>query len=373
VQLRPEKLNPDEERNAVIRSLKAWLSSHRDMTCAVLLPINSSGSKLVDELRSAGLEYVENLRTTTSTRAVVGAITRILDFLRDPKDATALVGVYRVWLREERDDPESDKAIDQVARRLRNMKAVEDFISPRDEKDWLAQHVSQFEDPALYEHLLKFREIVRRWQAATTLPVDQLVLTIASDLFTAESETATAYSLAGYLRRFADTRRDARLPDFVDELTAIARNQREFRGLGDDEDAFDPEKHKGKVTVTTMHKAKGLEWDRVYLMSVNNYDFPSAELYDRFMGEKWFVRDSLNLEAEAIAQLRAAASGMTYIEGDATREARLDYASERLRLLYVGITRARRELVISWNSGRNGDQVEALALAALRGWWESQA
>jgi DNA helicase-2/ATP-dependent DNA helicase PcrA len=64
---------------------------------------------------------------------------------------------------------------------------------------------------------------------------------------------------------------------------------------------------------------------------------------------------------------------MTYIEGDATREARLDYASERLRLLYVGITRARRELAISWNSGRNGDQVEALALAALRGWWESQA
>ena len=37
---------------------------------------------------------------------------------------------------------------------------------------------------------------------------------------------------------------------------------------------FDPERYRGKAVVTTMHKAKGLEWDRVYLMSVNNYDFP---------------------------------------------------------------------------------------------------
>jgi DNA helicase-2/ATP-dependent DNA helicase PcrA len=373
VMLRGDKYNPDEERNAVIRSVKTWLSGHRDLTCAVLLPINASGSKLVDELRGAGVEYVENLRTTTSTRAVVGAITRILDFLRDPKDATVLAVVYRVWLREERDDPESNKAIDQVSRRLRSMKAVEDFIHPRGDKDWLAQTVSQFEDPALHEHLLKFREVIRRWQAASTLPVDQLVLTIASDLFTQESETATAYSLALYLRRFADTKPEARLPEFVEEVTAIARNQRDFRGMSDDEDAFDPDKHTGKVTVTTLHKAKGLEWDRVYLMSVNNYDFPSAEVYDRFIGEKWFVRDSLDLQAEALGQLKCAASGETYREGAATQQARLDYASERLRLLYVGITRARRELVITWNSGRNGDQVEALALAALRGWWEEQS
>ena len=52
-----------------------------------------------------------------------------------------------------------------------------------------------------------------------------------------------------------------------------------------------------------MHKAKGLEWDRVYLLSVNNYDFPSAQPVDRFVSEKWFLRDALNLEAEALAQL----------------------------------------------------------------------
>jgi DNA helicase II / ATP-dependent DNA helicase PcrA len=367
VQLRPEKFDPDDERNAVIQSLRKWLPAHRDWTCAVLLPINSIGSKMVDALREAGIEYVENLRTTTSTRAVVGTLTRILNFLQNPKDSTGLATVYRVWLRDQRDDPETEKVIESVARRLRSIKATEDFIEPRGDRDWLESQVPMSEESTLHDHLLQFRSVVQRWQAASLLPIDQLVLTIAGDLLTVESEIATAYSLALYLRRFADDRPDSRLPDFVAEMQAIARNQRQFTGVSDDDDAFDPDKHKGKVTVTTMHKAKGLEWDRVYLMSVNNYDFPSADLFDHFIGEKWFVRDSLNLAAEALDQLQAARSGLPYEEGEATRTARLEYASERLRLLYVGITRARRELVITWNTGRNGDQVEALPLAALRG------
>jgi DNA helicase-2/ATP-dependent DNA helicase PcrA len=54
-----------------------------------------------------------------------------------------------------------------------------------------------------------------------------------------------------------------------------------------------------------------------------------------------------------------------YVEGEATRQARFDYAAERLRLLYVGITRARRELSITWNRGRRGDRRIARALEAL--------
>jgi DNA helicase-2/ATP-dependent DNA helicase PcrA len=52
-------------------------------------------------------------------------------------------------------------------------------------------------------------------------------------------------------------------------------------------------------------------------------------------------------------------------EGQATLSARLDYCSERLRLLYVGITRARRELVVTYNSGKRNDCHAALPLTAL--------
>jgi len=129
------------------------------------------------------------------------------------------------------------------------------------------------------------------------------------------------------------------------------------------------------VVVTTMHKAKGLEWERVYLMSVNNYDFPSLQPYDRYIAEKWFVRDGLNLEAEALAQLESLGTSNEYewyAEGAATQQARLDYVKERLRLLYVGITRAKRDLIVTWNSGRQGDATPSLAMSGLMGWWEGK-
>jgi DNA helicase-2/ATP-dependent DNA helicase PcrA len=88
------------------------------------------------------------------------------------------------------------------------------------------------------------------------------------------------------------------------------------------------------------------------------------------------VRGKLNLEAEALAQLKAVFSADiadAYLPaGRATEQARLDYAAERLRLFYVGITRAKRELIVTWNTGRSPGQAlqEATPLIASRTWWE---
>ena len=46
---------------------------------------------------------------------------------------------------------------------------------------------------------------------------------------------------------------------------------------------------------------------------------------------------------------------------------------ERVRLLFVGLTRARKELVITWNSGRQGDAHPAFPLVAVASFWEQEA
>jgi DNA helicase-2/ATP-dependent DNA helicase PcrA len=368
VHLWGEKMTSEQERNLIMRSLQQWLPEHPDKTCAVLLPINSSGAKMVQALRTANLPYVENLRSTSGTRAVVGTLWRVVDYLSDPKDSSLLARTYRAWRRDERGDEDAERSIENIARELHRISRVEDFIWPRpEESGWLYQNAAPEDNADLHTHLSKFRTVVRRWQQAADLPVDQLILTLSADLFTLEPEIATAYSVALYLRSFADDEPGSTLADFSRELNAIARGQRKFSGLSDEDESFDPDKHRGKVTVTTMHKAKGLEWDRVYMMAVNNYNFPSADPFDSFIGERWFVRDGLNLEAEARAQLDALYESLPYQEGRATQEARIEYAAERLRLLYVGITRARHDLILTWNTGRRGEQVEARPLAALRG------
>jgi DNA helicase-2/ATP-dependent DNA helicase PcrA len=218
--------------------------------------------------------------------------------------------------------------------------------------------------------LAAFKEIVRRWQGATVLPIDQMILTLSQDLFTEPADLALAHKLAMVLKLAANQHADWRLPELTAELGMVARNERRFLGFSNDDSGFDPNRHKGVVVVSTMHKAKGLEWDRVYLMSVSNYDFPSAMPNDEYISEKWFARGGLNLEAEALAQLGNALSDSEYdwkVEGQATLRARIDYTRERLRLFYVGITRARLELVITWNSGQKGVQTQALPFAALLG------
>ena len=197
-----------------------------------------------------------------------------------------------------------------------------------------------------------------------------MVLAISQDLFTSENDLALAHKLALLLRKTDDEHSDWHLPELNNELGVISRNERRFMGFSEDESGFDPERHRGKVVVTTIHKGKGLEWDRVYLMSVNNYDFPSAQPNDSYLPEKWFFRTNFNLEAEALAQLKFSTTENEYTgyeEGQASRSARLDYVRERLRLLFVGITRAKRELIITWNNGRQGNQTQALAFVALTG------
>jgi DNA helicase-2/ATP-dependent DNA helicase PcrA len=282
-----------------------------------------------------------------------------------------LAKAYVAWRKNEEEDSNED-LLKQVESLLRKCSEVETFVNPLAGHDWLNMLVADRNEieTAILDELESFRTILRRWQGTITLPIDQMILTLSQDLFTSPGDLALAHKLALVLRQAAEDHIDWRLPDLTGELNLIARNERRFLGFSEDDSGFDPSHHAGKVVVTTMHKAKGLEWDRVYLMSVNNYDFPSNLPNDRYISEKWFIRDSLNLEAETLAQLEALITNDEYVwyqEGTATAQARLDYVRERLRLLYVGITRARKDLIITWNTGRQGDQKQAIPFVALQG------
>lgn len=355
-----ERRSSEKEREDVAKSVRAWLAKNPESTVALLLPTNANGAKMGELLQAEQIPHVEVLRTTTSTREVARALFHLADFLASPTDAGKLSKAFVVFLRDERDSAEMTEAINQ----LKKLKHVEQFTAPRD-RDWLRDARNASSEPEKFETLERFRTCVQRWQNAALLPIDQLVLTISSDLFQEPAEIATAYSIAIHLRGFVETNPEFRLPDCVVELSQIVRNNRKFTGLGEDDDQFDPTSYKGQAVVITHHKAKGLEWDRVYLMSVNNYDFPSADANDQFQSENYFARDHLNLSAEAFAQLKALATSEPYREGKATEQARIEYCSERLRLLYVGITRAKRELIVTWNTGKKADLFPARPLAYL--------
>jgi DNA helicase-2/ATP-dependent DNA helicase PcrA len=374
IHLHTRKFAPQEEIMAVADSLQRWLPDHPNSTVAVLAPRNLRCEELIDELRRRDIEFVDSLlRSTSSTRVTAGALGNLLRYLADPGSPTRLATVWKIWRRAQDGENQDQETVERLAELLRKCGQVEDYLWPSPVRDWLAETGLETDDPQAYTLLAEFRQIVRRWQAAALLPVDQLLLTLAQDVFSQPAELALSHKLAVLLRRAGEAHPSWRMPELTEELAVIARNERRFLGFSNDDTGFDPDRYPGKVAVATIHKAKGLEWDRVYLMSANNYDFPSGAQYDQYIAEKWFLRDHLNPEAEGLAQLRAAlGSGQHewYQEGLASQEARLDYVRERLRLLYVGITRARRELIITLNSGRKGQALPAVALVQLQSFYE---
>jgi DNA helicase II / ATP-dependent DNA helicase PcrA len=372
-------LSPEEELNITVGSLLRWLPQNQDRTVAVLAPDNFRGFALAQALKEAGLPFDDSLlRASNNTRITAAALATILLYIIRPEEPTHLDALWRsVWWPRKgvklsggdlANAAELPEPVEQFGRALARVHQPERYLFPAGGDDWLDDLGWLDDIPGFRTVVDAFRNDLRRWTAATVLPIDELVLTLGSDIFEQPADLALTHSIAVLLAKRSRERPHLRLPDLARELEDISQNKGRLLGFNEDALGFEPPA--GKVTVATMHAAKGLEWDRVYLLAVSAYSFPSGGDEEGYRSERWFVRDSLNLIAECIEQTQHLHMGTLdeCIHGQASLRARSELAAERLRLLYVGITRARRELIILYNTGRlheSRPNEPALAFRAL--------
>lgn len=374
----PQLYATRDEIDAISRLAVKHAQEHPNETIAILTPSNEYGKEFVNRLEDFPIEVVEVLKSTKKARASADVIAAVLDWLSLPLNRKHCLALFRMMYSEREKGEFHLTAEDQarVEAVLEALEHPEEFFYPVSE-DSLQEMIESWRfDEFLQQTLFRFRYFLKRWLDARFLPIDQLILLIGQDLFHTSEDLCCAGQIGILLSQIVRMNPELGLGSMASEVRKIVSNANLYAGLRGSDSQFDPNDYPGKIVVTTYHKAKGLEWDQVFLTSCNNYDFPdgSEAQYANRRYKPRYVRDNLDLQAEILQALKAVSGvepGLRYHRGDGSREAWLDGVKERLRLLYVGITRAKKGLYVSFNSGRYGKTTEANVVMKLRATWRN--
>ncbi len=368
----------DQELEKAAYHAARYVRGDRGRTCCILAPTNRLGKLVVDKLEKLQAPgetlYQDQLSNRQPVRSVSKVLAAAVTFCARPAKGSELVALHQALAEhggaKRRLLGEPAAAGADEARRfdvlLRSV-AVERLLFPVPGGEPLLAAKVRVE-PAQQRALEQFGAVAARWMRASVLPIDQFMLTVAQDAFETEGDLALAHSLAVAMRRAAAQNPGAQLDSFAQTLSDIAANRQKFLSSLLLDPPFEPTP--GAITVTTLHKAKGLEWDCVFMVGVNDGEFPE-DVDGDFKGATWYLNNREPvLEARTQLQSLADAAGgaSTGVDVDAAlREAHIEYVCERMRLLYVGVTRARRHLVLSFSKrGAGGGGRERALAPAVR-------
>lgn len=349
IRIKVYKHREDEELPRIAKLTHKYSAQYPSHTLAILVPTNQTGYLLADHLDELGADYDNMLRGGSHEREIAAGMHAILGLLAQPLSRKALVTAHAAL--HELEHPAAaclEEDLPRLHTILRSVHQPEALLFPHSEGDReaaLPAGVAQEEDVVA---IIRFASFLQKLFDLRTLPIDDLALSLGDELFARgevhEIDLAIAYQIGSIMRHWRDTNPDWRLPELVAQLEDVAQGRRHLPITAPADLGYEPTP--GRITLTTQHSAKGLEWDAVYLVGVDGFWIPGS-LESYFLG----VSDILGGDphAEVTAQLRYLMQGDAglYNGRSATESAHIETISERLRLLYVGITRAQRFLHLS--------------------------
>jgi len=304
-------------------------------TTAVLMPTGWQLEEIAKEINDLGGEF--QLAGSSSNDVFLTELEVILKFLTSPASADNLKLIFTEIFEKEK--PALSELLDEILEDNQNHEIIFPLSGlNRDNFGRESRRKDFFED--FFKSLIQ----IQGWlEASMDLPPDELVLFLAERIGLTGKKLALAQNLALEFGRLLRENPAWRLDQLTAELPEIRDRIKQFAETLIEMEGF--EAIPDQVTLSTLHKAKGMEWDTVFIGSITSSHF-QHDNDDYFMGEKFYLNEEIkNPKASARAELEYILNEKK--ERNADYKARQKLIAERVRLLYVGITRARRNLFLS--------------------------
>ena len=296
---------PLQERNYILKEIKAALSKDPECTIGILLRNNYQVAQWLNFINNSGLKTITRSESLEQ-KSIFKTIFAIMQMIIHPFDNNVIADNYEILA-------EMGFYKQRMGLEIRSF-----------EKPFIQMNCDDIENT----YLAQFYWDLTYWLSFPHLTADELAIKIGLHYFSSEIEKSNVYLISTLIKRLSMSYKE--FPTLVERLGELAKKPSlsGFKFFSEEEESS-KEYIAGKVQVMTMHKSKGDEFDYVFIpeMSEKNLtiDFEQIKLKNSdFM--------------ENLKRLNPDYKPKT--EFDMKQE----LVSENLRLLYVAITRAKKYL-----------------------------
>lgn len=329
-----------EEIEKVAEHAANYIQRNPRDTVAILVPNRYVQQEFANILTVMGANFEEVGKITSQQAKTINDVEKVLEYLAEPHRSEKLTALLTsIFLTDVTGDSS------EILNRLFEKYPMEQVLYPTGGRlPWL-EIPDELSDPELYTRFIQGIKSVQKWlDASIQLPPDELVLYLAEDINLDLHQLGFAHNLALLIRQKMHENPHWRLYDVVLDLPALKRSMGSYLRVVNEQQGFEPTP--GVISLITTHKSKGLEWDTVYLTGVTRAEYPSTAA-DNFQSEMYFLKQGRN---NPVALIKAELKSIT---GDKVKDPlyqhKIDEISERLRLLYVAITRAKKNLLLTYH------------------------
>lgn len=334
-----------DELKMTIKYIKGIKKKYPDKSIGILVPFNDQITQVAKELMEEGMDFEELGPNALSKRKILNYLSYIIDFLINCDDIEKLIEVLdKVFIHSDNEQGKSDFIA------ILRQYTVEDLIYDNEKiKDIIIDINSD-----VYKGFLNGITILKEILEYSTVRLDILLLFIGDKLNLEKEDRSIIDYLAFYVKFISN---DNINTNIVDVYNLLSNNKNKVFNhiieVAYEMDGYEPEP--GSITICNYHKSKGLEWDCVFLLGLVEFNFPD-NVNQKFQSDKWYLKDKYkNPVAVVKSEIEAIFTGelaMNYMY-----KSKIDLINEKIRLLYVGITRAKEMLILSCSAYKDKSDI----------------